>query len=231
MTDVQPQSSAQGDESSRQEEEQLRLPSGAMPSSMTDEELAALVEALLLVAHDPPTIEELAAGAEVPADEIERALSWLDQREDRGWVIQRHGRRIHLATAPRFAAKVRTFLGLDRESRLSSASLEALAIVAYEQPVTRTEIDRVRGVDSSGVLAKLHARGLIEPVGRLATVGNPIQYGTTADFLKHFGLRSLDDLPPLGEIDGKDGRALLDAARASDDEEIGEATTESEEPA
>ena len=71
----------------------------------------------------------------------------------------------------------------------------------------------MRGVDSSGLLAKLHARGLIEPVARLATVGNPIQYGTTAMFLSHFGLQSLDDLPPLGIIDGKDAAQLLTAAR------------------
>ena len=107
---------------------------------------------------------------------------------------------------------MRLFLRLDREAKLSSAALETLAIVAYRQPVTRAEIDQVRGVDSSGVLANLHARGLIEPVARLATVGNPIQYGTTAQFLNHFGLRSLADLPPIGEIGGKDGLDLLESA-------------------
>jgi segregation and condensation protein B len=203
------------------DEGQLRLPTDAIPTNFPDHELGALVEALLLVAHEPPTIDELAAGAEVPADEIERALTWLEQREDRGWVIQRHGRRIHIATAPRFADKIRMFLGLDREARLSSASLETLAIVAYQQPVTRAEIEKIRGVDSSGVLAKLHARALVEPVARLATVGNPIQYGTTADFLNHFGLRSLADLPPLGEIGGKDGRALLDTAMTIEEEPSG----------
>lgn len=200
------------------DQEQLRLPSGAMPTNLPDHELGALVEALLLVAHEPPTIDELAAGAEVPSEEIERALTWLEQQDGRGWVIQRHGRRIHIATAPRFADKIRMFLGLDREARLSSASLETLAIVAYQQPVTRSEIEKIRGVDSSGVLAKLHARALIEPVARLATVGNPIQYGTTADFLNHFGLRSLADLPPLGDIGGKDGQALLNTAMILDQE-------------
>jgi len=192
--------------------DQLRLPSEAMPTSLPDHELGALVEALLLVSPEPPTIEELSAGAEVPREEIERALDWLERQADRGWIMQRHGRRIHLATAPRFADKVRLFLGLDREAKLSSASLETLALVAYQQPVTRAEIEAVRGVDSSGVLAKLHARGLVEPVARLATVGNPIQYGTTAEFLNHFGLRSLADLPPLGEIGGKDGKTLLESA-------------------
>lgn len=193
--------------------DQLRLPGEAMPTSLPDHELGAMVEALLLVATEPPTLDELAAGAEVPRDEIERALTWLEQQDDRGWIVQRHGRRIHLATAPRFADKVRLFLGLDREAKLSSASLETLALVAYQQPITRAEIESVRGVDSSGVLAKLHARGLVEPVARLATVGNPIQYGTTAEFLNHFGLRSLADLPPLGDIGGKDGKELLQSAR------------------
>lgn len=193
--------------------DQLRLPGEAMPTGMPDHELGALVEALLLVAAEAPTVEELAAGAEVPREEVERALAWLEQRDDRGWIVQRHGRRIHLATAPRFAGKVRLFLGLDLEAKLSAASLETLALVAYQQPITRAEIESVRGVDSSGVLAKLHARGLIEPVARLATVGNPIQYGTTTEFLNHFGLRSLADLPPLGEIGGKDGKALLESAR------------------
>lgn len=214
-----------------EDRDQLRLPAESMPTSMPDHELGALVEALLLVSPEPPTIEELSAGAEVPREEIERALTWLEQQDDRGWIVQRHGRRIHLATAPRFADKIRLFLGLDREARLSSASLETLALVAYQQPVTRAEIEAVRGVDSSGVLAKLHARGLIEPVARLATVGNPIQYGTTAEFLNHFGLRSVADLPPLGEIGGKDGKALLETAALVEPQETGsmpEATQEDE---
>jgi segregation and condensation protein B len=199
--------------------DQMPLPAESLPTSMPDNELGALVEALLLVSPEPPTLEELATGANVPRDEIERGLVWLEQQEGRGWVLQRHGRRIHLATAPRFADRVRLFLGLDREARLSSASLETLALVAYQQPVTRAEIEAIRGVDSSGILAKLHARGLIEPVARLATVGNPIQYGTTAEFLNHFGLRSLADLPPIGDIGGKDGKSLLESAALVEQEE------------
>lgn len=192
--------------------EQIRLPREVMPVELTDEELGALVEAILLVSPEPPTIDEIAAGTELDTEDIETGITWLEDQKNRGWLIQRHGRRLSLATHPRFADKVRLFLGLDREAKLSSASLETLALVAYQQPVTRSEIERVRGVDSSGVLAKLHARGLIEPVARLATVGNPIQYGTTSDFLNHFGLQSLDELPPLGIIDGKDAAQLLSTA-------------------
>jgi segregation and condensation protein B len=194
---------------------QLPIPGTESRHSITIPELAALMEAFLLVATESPTIDDLAKGAGVEPDQIERALAHINENEGRGWVVQKHGRKVQLATAPRFADRVRTFLGLDRESRLSSAALETLAIVAYQQPVTRAEIDAVRGVDSSGVLATLHSRSLIEPVSRLQTVGNPIQYGTTAEFLRHFGLRSLADLPPLGQIEGKDARAALDAAAQS----------------
>lgn len=208
--------------------EQIRLPREAMPFELTEEELGALVEAILLVSPEPPTIDEIAAGTELDAEDIEIGIAWLEAEQNRGWLVQRHGRRLSLATHPRFAEKVRLFLGLDREAKLSSASLETLALVAYQQPVTRSEIERVRGVDSSGVLAKLHARGLVEPVARLASVGNPIQYGTTAEFLNHFGLQSLDDLPPLGIIDGKDAAQLLATAREEPAGEEEEVQTETE---
>lgn len=210
--------------------EQLTLPREALPVDYTEHEIAALVEAILLVSPEPPTIEEIATGTEIPVEDIEIGVAVLEDQHDRGWILHRHGRRLSLASHPKFAEKIRLFLGLDREAKLSSASLEALALVAYQQPVTRSEIERVRGVDSSGVLAKLHARGLIEPVARLATVGNPIQYGTTAEFLSHFGLQSLDDLPPLGIIDGKDAAQLLTSAREEPtgeneaDDETGETT-------
>ena len=118
----------------------------------------------------------------------------------RGWVVVRHRDTAHLASAPRFAEAVRRFLRLERESRLSGAALETLALVAYRQPVTRAEIEAMRGVDCTGVLATLHARGLIEIAGKLPTVGNPNQYVTTVEFLRQFGLASLTDLPPLDTL-------------------------------
>jgi segregation and condensation protein B len=128
---------------------------------------------------------------------------------ERGWVVQRHVDRLQLGTAPRFAEHIRRFLGLDREAKLSPAALETLAIVAYQQPATRAELEAVRGVDCSGVLSTLHTRGMIESVGRRPTVGNPIEYGTTALFLRHFGLTSLADLPPLGVVEGQDVASRL----------------------
>lgn len=205
------------------DETQLTLPGNGPAGTFATPELGALVEALLLVAPQEASVDDLARGAGVPAAEIEAALAWLDEQEGRGWIIQRHGDRVSLSTAPRFAAQVRTFLGLEREAKLSSAALETVAIIAVRQPITRAEIEAIRGVDSSGVLATLHNRGLIEGSTRRATLGNPIEYGTTPLFLKHFGLRSLAEMPPIGTVNGQDGRAMLDAAaNAGDNEATGE---------
>ncbi len=198
----------------RPERQQLDLP-GLTPSG---QELVALIEALLLVSPEPTTVEHLAAGAGVEACEIEAALADLETSTNRGWIVVRHGQTIQLSTAPRFAAHVRRFLGLEREAKLSSAALETLAIIAYQQPVTRAEIEAVRGVDSSGVLSTLMGRGLVEIVGRLSSVGNPMEYGVTPEFLKHFGLGSLSDLPPLGSIDGRDVSTALRSAVAAAEE-------------
>ncbi|MCC6313260.1 MAG: SMC-Scp complex subunit ScpB [Thermomicrobiales bacterium] len=181
---------------------------------LDDAELAALIEAMLLVAPEPTSSEQLAQGAGVPRARIENTLAMLDERTDRGWVLIRNQGRLQLASAPRFAGRIRRFLGLEREARLSPAALETLAIIAYRQPTTRGEIEAVRGVDCSGVLATLHGRGLISAAGRRPVIGAPIEYATTPEFLRHFGLASLSDLPELGEIGGTDAAELLSAALA-----------------
>jgi segregation and condensation protein B len=163
-------------------------------------ELPALLEALLLVSPEPAELRDLADAAGVPVSAIEEALTTLNDDPSKGWVVIRHRDTAHLSSAPRFAPVVRRFLRLDRETRLSSAALETLALIAYRQPVTRAEIESLRGVDCSGVLATLYARELIEVAGKLPTVGNPHQYVTSLEFLKQFGLRSLADLPPLAEL-------------------------------
>jgi len=106
---------------------------------------------------------------------------------------------VQLVTAPEAASYVERFLGLEARTRLSRAALEALAIIAYRQPITRPEIEAIRGVSSDSVLRTLLRVGLIEEVGRASTVGRPILYGTTFEFLQHFGLRSLHELPDLEE--------------------------------
>jgi segregation and condensation protein B len=191
--------------SSRDREESpslVQVPLGE-ETSLAQEELPALLEALLLVAPEPADPRDLAAAAGVSVAAIENALATMQADASRGLAIVRHRGTAHLATAPRFAPYVRRFLRLERETRLSGATLETVALIAYRQPVTRAEIEALRGVDSSGVLATLHARGLIEVVGRLQTVGNPNQYATTVEFLRQFGLGSLEELPALDELAGR----------------------------
>jgi segregation and condensation protein B len=179
------------------------------------EELPALLEALLLVSPEPAELRDLADAAGVSVSAVEDALAMLNDDPSRGWVVIRHGGTAHISSAPRFAPYVRRFLRLDREARLSSAALETLALIAYRQPVTRAEIESLRGVDCSGVLATLYARELIEVAGKLPTVGNPHQYVTSLEFLKQFGLRSLADLPPLADLAGSGSERVLEQVRGA----------------
>lgn len=156
------------------------------------------MESLLFVADEPVTVARLAQALEVTTDEVEATLASLQQGcAVRGVRLQRSGERIQLVSAPEAAPHIERFLGLELKGKLSPAALESLAIVAYQQPVTRAQVEAVRGVNSDGVLRTLAGKGLIEEVGRLETVGRPILYGTTFDFLQFFGLESLEELPEL----------------------------------
>ncbi len=157
-----------------------------------------LIESLLFVAGEPITVVQLARTLQVPADTVETALVQLaDEYHERGIRLQRHGDTIQMVSAPEAALTIAHFLGVQATTRLSPAALEVLAIIAYRQPLTRSQIEVIRGVDSSGVIRALLARDLITDVGRLETVGRPILYATTPTFLRQFGLTSLEDLPPL----------------------------------
>lgn len=159
--------------------------------------LVQLVESLLFVAGEPVTVAQLARALETVPDAVEQALEQLAGQPGRGIRLQRLGDKVQLVSAPEAAAAVERFLGVQGSARLSAAALEVLAIIAYRQPITRAQIDAVRGVDSGGVLRALLARELICEAGRLETVGRPILYATTEQFLRQFGLGALGDLPPL----------------------------------
>jgi segregation and condensation protein B len=160
-----------------------------------------LIESLLFVAGEPLSVAQLARTLELPADAIEAALEQLAAAcAGRGVRVQRHADRVQFVSAPEAAEVVERFLGINSQQRLSSAALEVLAIIAYRQPLTRAQIEAVRGVDCGGVLRALLARDLVCEVGRLETVGRPIIYGTTAEFLQQFGLGSLEELPALAEL-------------------------------
>lgn len=188
------------------------------PRSM---ELKLILESILFSAQKPLSPADLrqllaAAAAQEDADETVRALQKVKETELVAALEQlaaEHeaaGRSYRLAcvagawqfvTKPEYAPWIKALVGMKaRPPRLSQPALETLAIIAYRQPVTRAEIEQIRGVNVDGVMQTLLERGLIEQVGRAEVVGRPMTYGTTALFLEYFGLRSLDDLPAADEL-------------------------------
>jgi segregation and condensation protein B len=177
-----------------------------------------LVESLLFVADEPVSVDRLAAVLEVSPGQVEQAISELnDEYAGRGLRLQQKKQRVQMVTAPEAADWIRRFLGLELTGKLSAAALETLAIIAYRQPVTRGDIEAVRGVNSDSVLRTLIHRGLVEEQGRLEQAGRPIIYGTTFEFLQEFGLSSLDQLPPLRDTNSDDLPPIAESNRARDD--------------
>lgn len=175
------------------------------PVAITPLEPSALIEALLFVAPAPIPLARLAQVLDLSEEVVQGAVDSLAERyagERRGLRVIRRADRVHLTTAPEAAAHIEKFLGLDLSTRLSTAALETLAVIAYRQPMTRGDIEAIRGVNCDGVLKTLLARALIEPVGRLEQPGRPYLYGTTLQFLQYFGLEGLDRLPPLPASEG-----------------------------
>jgi segregation and condensation protein B len=171
--------------------------------------LPALVESILFVASDPVPVPVLASILDVKAGLVEDALKALDQEYwKRGLKILRMGDRVHITTSPRAAQAVEKFLGMEHTTGLSRAALETLAILAYKQPLTRPQIDAIRGVNSESVLENLIAKDLIEEIGRTEGPGRPILYGTTETFLRHFGLGSVAELPALELEEPPEGTAV-----------------------
>lgn len=166
-------------------------------------DLEAHLEALLFVAAAPVALPQLAEVLGCKINEIETALQNLAAAYNagRGLSLQWHAGRVQLTTAPGMSELVEKFLGLEATARLSRAALETLAIISYRQPVTRPGIDAIRGVNSDGVLKSLLSKGLVQEVGRTEGPGRPILYGTTAEFLQHFGLASLAELPPYDRVE------------------------------
>lgn len=178
--------------------------SDSQPSSEQNIEielpLSVQVEAMLFVAAEPVTTAQLAEALDVSASVVERALNELDASlSSRGLRLQRHAGRVQLTTAPQLAELIERFLGLEMTSHLSRAALETLAIIAYQQPVTRPQIDSIRGVNSDSMMKSLLNKGLILESGRADGPGRPILYSTTPEFLQHFGLNSILEMPPLAK--------------------------------
>jgi segregation and condensation protein B len=166
--------------------------------TLTDQQLVKIVEGLLFVAPEPVTVNHLASAIECEVKQVEAALKQLkESSRNRGIRLQQQGQKVQLVSAPELTDYIERFLGLSISGKMSTAALETLAIVAYRQPVTRPEIEAIRGVNSDGVLRTLLSKGLVEEVGRLDSVGHPTLFGTTFEFLRYFGLEKIENLPEL----------------------------------
>jgi len=164
-------------------------------------EAARAIECILFAGGEPVRPEQLAEAAEVPIEVVAAALDILRaEYAGRGLEVQAVAGGYQLGTRPAYAEAVRRYLGAAAREPLSQAALETLAIIAYQQPITRPEIDALRGVRSDYILERLEERRLIHVVGRKETVGRPMLYATTEAFLRHFGLSGLSEMPPLEQF-------------------------------
>ena len=162
--------------------------------------LAAAIESLLFVSGRPLERAELRKLLDVDEETLQSALQVLEhdlESLNRGIRLQLLGEQVQLVTAPENARYVAALLGLPMTAKLTSAALETLAVIAYRQPITRGQIEAVRGVNSDRALASLLQHGLVVEVGRAQTVGRPALFATTTEFLQLFGLTKLDELPHI----------------------------------
>lgn len=171
---------------------------------MTDERLTGILEAILFVTGEAVNPADIAASLELPEDEIIGALDALEARyleDSSGLSVKRFGDKAQLTTRAEFAPYIERVLQPIQRQSLSQSALETLSIIAYKQPVTRMEIEAIRGVGSDYAIQSLVSKRMVKEVGRRDTLGRPNLYGTTVQFLSHFGLRSLKELPelPMGE--------------------------------
>ncbi len=175
----------------------------ASPDPLRGDDLPRAVEALLFVACEPLTVQELARITEASGEQVEEALARLERDyAGRGFNLRRIAGGFQFVTPEPFAPLVER-LYRPKYQQLSNAALEALAIIAYKQPITRAEVSAVRQVDSDSVINTLLEKKLIREVGRVNAAGRPILYGTGEEFLSFFGIDTLNDLPPMGELDGQ----------------------------
>ena len=176
---------------------------------MRSTDVSAVLEAILFSSNHPLKVRELQQATDVDRNGIEGALEKLRETLDgRGVMLMRYRDEVHLATRPEYAAAVRRALRPEVSGRLSQAAYETLAIVAYQQPVSRARVEEVRGVNCESVLSNLELRDLIVEVGRGSGPGQPKLYGTTMRFLQVMGLESLDHLPTPS-----DGAELVERAK------------------
>jgi len=188
---------------------------------MTIPETKAAIEAMLFASGEPVAAYKIAQALELDEETTLRLLAELAEKHndgDGGLQIVCMNNEYQFCTKPAYADTVRALLDIRRSAPLSPAAMEVLAIVAYNQPVTRAFIEQVRGVDCGAVLQGLTVKSLIEEAGRLDLPGRPLVYKTTADFLRSFGMESLKDLPPLPEEETMEETTLDEIIEEADAE-------------
>ena len=169
---------------------------------MEFKELKASIEAVLFAGGEPVHIERLAEVLEIDEETVEKlCVSLGDEYDERESAIKvvRVGNSFQLSTRKQYGDIIRQTFEIKRNTPLSQAAFEVLAVIAYNQPVTKAFIEQVRGVNCDGVVNSLVSKGLVEERGRLELPGRPLLYGTTSEFLRCFGLTSLAHLPPVEE--------------------------------
>jgi segregation and condensation protein B len=164
--------------------------------------LKGRIEAILFVAGEAVSLKDLSNSLKISEKALKKELNEISSEydyEQRGFMLKRFGDKVQLATRPLYAGDIVRLLQPVQQQSLSQAAMETLAVVAYKQPVTRAEVEQIRGVKCDYSLQSLMIKGMIQEAGRKDTIGRPILYATTDLFLSHFGISSLDDLPPLPE--------------------------------
>lgn len=163
----------------------------------------AALEALLFAAGEPVPVSAIVKTTEIPEPDIKKLMDELisEYRErNSGILVAEIADGYQMVTNPDFSMWVKKFKNINQTSKLSPPTLETLAIIAYKQPITKLEIDQLRGVNSDGTVKSLLDKRLIKIVGKKETPGRPFLYGTTKEFLQYFGLKNLSDLPPINDF-------------------------------
>ena len=176
------------------------------PNTENGGSLKGRIEAILFVAGDAVELKERTRTLNIPKDQLMKAISELESEYDfnqRGFKLKRFGDKIQLGTRALYASDVIRLLQPVQKQSVSQAAMETRAVIAYRQPVTRAEIEEIRGVKCDYSLQSLSKKGLIQEVGRRDTVGRPVLFGTTDEFLTRFGIESLEELPPLPTAEGE----------------------------
>jgi segregation and condensation protein B len=194
---------------------------------LTMPQLLSAIESILFVAGRPLEISDLRKLLGADEVDVQAALKLLAvqyEHDRRGLRVQHAGAQVQLVSAPENARFVAALLGMPTTAKLTAAALETLAVIAYRQPITRAQLEAIRRVNSDRALATLVQHGLVMEVGRANTVGRPILFGTTLEFLQHFGLSGLESLPAVDDPEAAqraaDAATIRGAVAASDTEQM-----------